>query len=72
MSSSYKDSGLEESCCIDIGPSQVQSPDANLLHELSTLSRMAVAYIYSLNLNDQCAILVNILKRDTLLAVLAQ
>jgi len=44
-----QDSGLEESCCIDIGPSQVQSPDANFLYEQSTLSRMTDAYIYSLN-----------------------
>ena len=39
---------LEESWCIDIGSYQVQSPDANFLHEQSILSIMTDAYIYSL------------------------
>ena len=43
-----RDSGLEESCCIDIGPSRIQSPDANFIYEQSTVSRMTDAYIYSL------------------------
>ena len=43
-----RDSGLEKSCCIDIYPNQVQSPDADFLYEQATLSRMTDAYIYSL------------------------
>ena len=43
-----RDSFLEESCGIDIGPRQVQSADVNFLCEQSTLSRMTDAYIYSL------------------------